>query len=317
MQKPPSRVTSGPDGPVDARPLSPRFRAALGELARLDKVNLGSALRAILAVDAEALEVSRASYWELAPDHVVLHCRMLYQREGGRYLEGGVLHAADIPGYLGAMLEGLPIAVDDALVDPRTCEMLESYVRPAGIRAILDVPVWCRGKLAGVVCHEQVGSARTWTLAEQDFARGIGNMVSLAISESERHLAEEGARLAAIGALAAGVAHEINNPLTYINANLTTVLEELETDSCDRAELRASCCATRTRGPSGCGASSRTSPSSPARASSRWRTSRSTRCSTNRSSGWRASSRIARRWSGSTARSLGSGSTGTGWGSSS
>jgi two-component system NtrC family sensor kinase len=45
--------------------------------------------------------------------------------------------------------------------------------------------------------------------------------------EAERQLANA-ARLATLGTLAAGVAHEINNPLTYLKSNLSFVREELD-----------------------------------------------------------------------------------------
>jgi signal transduction histidine kinase len=45
--------------------------------------------------------------------------------------------------------------------------------------------------------------------------------------EAERRLSHA-ARLASLGTLAAGVAHEINNPLTYIRSNLGFVREELD-----------------------------------------------------------------------------------------
>ncbi len=45
-------------------------------------------------------------------------------------------------------------------------------------------------------------------------------------------------RMAAIGALAAGVAHEINNPLSYVITNLAFVLEELKGQSAQLDEAR-------------------------------------------------------------------------------
>jgi signal transduction histidine kinase len=52
--------------------------------------------------------------------------------------------------------------------------------------------------------------------------------------EAERQLASA-ARLAMLGTLAAGVAHEINNPLTYVRSNLSYVREELDQLGADPA----------------------------------------------------------------------------------
>ncbi len=52
-------------------------------------------------------------------------------------------------------------------------------------------------------------------------------MVTVLRDLTDRRRAEESSRLAALGTLAAGVAHEINNPLSYVVANVVHVQERL------------------------------------------------------------------------------------------
>jgi len=174
-----------------------KFRAALTELAQLDKSDLDAALRVVLATDADLLQVERVSFWELAPDHSAIRCRLLYRRTAAEFDTGGELRAADFPAYFEAMLETRTIVAHDAWTDPRTMEFVDAYFRPHDIRSMLDVPVWRRGKLAGVICHEHVGDARRWKTDEQDFCAGIGNMVSVALEAKDRRRAEEGYALVA------------------------------------------------------------------------------------------------------------------------
>jgi PAS domain S-box-containing protein len=174
------------------------FRAALIELAQLDKSDLDAALRKILADDAEVMQAGRVSYWELAPDHSAIYCRVLYQREGRTITQGGELRAADFPAYFEALLECRTIVAHDAWTDARTSEFVDAYFKPNNIRSMLDVPVWRRGRLAGVLCHEHVGDdVRMWQTEEHDFALGIANLVSVAIEAGDRRRAEEGYALLA------------------------------------------------------------------------------------------------------------------------
>jgi GAF domain-containing protein len=73
-----------------------------------------------------------------------------------------VLNAVSFPCYFAALRRETYIVAHDAATDPRTSEFTESYLRPLGITAMLDVPVFIKGRLAGVLCLEHVGEPRVW-----------------------------------------------------------------------------------------------------------------------------------------------------------
>ena len=58
-------------------------------------------------------------------------------------------------------------------------------------------------------------------------ARVIGSLQDITEAKAQEHRLVIGERMAAMGTLAAGIAHEINNPLAYVKGNVEHVLEEL------------------------------------------------------------------------------------------
>jgi PAS domain S-box-containing protein len=189
---------------------SHRFQAALVELARSGGAALDDALRDIVRVDAETLGVERVSVWLFDASGTALLCRVLYTRSDGGYDAGASLRAADLPDYFGALRERRVVASHDAASDPATHEFADGYLRPLGITSMLDIPVWRRGEMVGVVCHEHVGPRREWSIEEQDFAASVSDLVSLALEAGEREAAEREAlrmagRMKAVAAAAAGV----------------------------------------------------------------------------------------------------------------
>jgi signal transduction histidine kinase len=74
--------------------------------------------------------------------------------------------------------------------DPRTVE-LQDYVRARHVTSMLDVPVWTRGLLTGVLCHEHVGPQRRWTPSELNFAMAIAQTIGATLEGYARSAAEE------------------------------------------------------------------------------------------------------------------------------
>jgi PAS domain S-box-containing protein len=170
-----------------------RTRSALLRLAQRDDSDLDLALRAIVETTAHTMDVERVSYRALSENGRALECKTFYTRTEGAFSVEQKLSAENFPAYFDAVLVGRPIIADDAHRDERTREIASAFSAVSK----LDVPVWCRGQLAGLVCHEHVGAPRMWTTVEQDFAGAIAGLVSLALEAAERRRAEERYRLAA------------------------------------------------------------------------------------------------------------------------
>ncbi len=191
------------------------------DLARSPNVgtgNLSEALREITEAASRALEVARASIWLYSSDKRDIHCIDLYLSENGTHTSGVALFAKDYPGYFQALLENRTIPAHDAHSDPRTREFSAGYLTPLGINSMLDAPLRVGGQMIGVVCHEHVGPARTWTLDEQNFAGSIADYTALAMQANELRLAREAAQEAsrAKSALLANLSHELRTPLNSI-----------------------------------------------------------------------------------------------------
>jgi diguanylate cyclase (GGDEF)-like protein len=171
-----------------------RQQAALLSLSTLDRQPFDARVRQIVRADAQTVEVARVSFWSFREHPAAIHCDALYLRDADRFEAGVSLAEADYPRYFEALRRGETVSATDAHADRRTSEFSASYLGPLGIGAMLDVPVYVRGRLLGVVCHEHVGGPRRWTEDEQLFAMSIGQLVSLAIETRDREAAEDALR---------------------------------------------------------------------------------------------------------------------------
>ncbi len=147
-------------------------------------------------LSAKTTEVARASVWLFSADRSALELHDLYQAASGRHSTGMALPRTPFPAYFAALEEGISLAAEDATTDPRTCEFTESYLRPLGIRAMLDAPVRWRGQVVGVVCLEHTGSVRRWRGNDESFAAALADRVALTLEGEARCKAEEELRLA-------------------------------------------------------------------------------------------------------------------------
>lgn len=211
---------------------------ALVALARLHAVPgepLQAAFRCVAELAADALRIGRFSIWLLTDDHRAVRLCFLWCGRAGA-AEGPVLTLDDFPSYFTALENARTLAVD-GLDHPAVRELVDPYLTPLGIGALLDASIYRSGTQVGVVCHEHLGGSREWTDDDRTLAGAIADTVSRLFEENARLNAERSlaahqqelmalSRLEGMGRLAAGVAHDFNNLLTVLLANLSMLDHE-------------------------------------------------------------------------------------------
>jgi len=166
-----------------------KHNTVLVKLARnkaLYRGDLQVALKEITEAAAHTLLTEKAGAWLYDETRSKLQCLDQFTRSNQQHSQGAEIAAADYPDYFRALEEHRTICADDALSDIRTRELAESYFAQAGTLSTLDAAVRLGGQTVGVICIEQVGTARNWTVEEQNFAASLADLVSLAIEASER-----------------------------------------------------------------------------------------------------------------------------------
>ena len=161
---------------------------------RLDALTRGdidSALAQLTELATELLRVERASVWRFDKHGLSIECLDLFERGPRRHSRGTIITQEQAPRYFEALLRERCIAADDARVDPRTSQFTAPYLDPLGIGAMLDAPVFARGQMIGVVCHEHIGEARHWEFWEELVAGTVADFVALVTEASERLRAEK------------------------------------------------------------------------------------------------------------------------------
>lgn len=179
---PPNRIPS--NRPSDEVGILRGRMKAIQELLTQRALFLGDVVetsRRVTESAAASLDVERVSIWLLDPAKTKIRCVSLFVRSTRSHTEGTELFAKDFPPYFKALETERTIAANDAHLDPRTSCFSDVYLRPLGIGAMLDVPIWAHGKMVGVVCHEHVGGFRPWAADDETFGAAVGALVALAI----------------------------------------------------------------------------------------------------------------------------------------
>ena len=160
----------------------------------LGQADVTRAFAQITETAAHVLEVERASVWRLVDSGTAIVCIDLFERSQARHSSGIRIGAADAPRYFEALQHERAIRAHNARTDPRTKEFRKGYLEPLGITSMLDAPVFLRGQMVGVVCHEHTGRPRRWQLHEELVASSFADFVALVLETAAWHEVEDALR---------------------------------------------------------------------------------------------------------------------------
>jgi len=156
--------------------------------------NLDDIIHQLTEMAARTIEVQRVGVWFFSDDHTRLVGRDLFDSGVKEHTHAPDLIVDSFPTYFKALESERALVASDAPNDPRTQEFSADYLIPLGIGALMDAPIRIGGRVVGVVCHEHIGPARKWTLAEQEFAGSVADLIALHIEDRDRKKAEEALR---------------------------------------------------------------------------------------------------------------------------
>lgn len=146
--------------------------------------DISEASKIITKEITEIISVDRASIWFYNNERTSVICQQLYVKSEEKYYEGIEIKEKDYPQYFNALLIDPIIIAHNAETHESTSCFTDTYLKPLGVKSMLDVPIWYRGSILGVICIETL-SNRNWVLSEINFAQIISSLYSFGYSVNE------------------------------------------------------------------------------------------------------------------------------------
>jgi len=129
----------------------------------------------------DSTNVDRCSIWLYSKNKTSIVCQQLYSKLENEYQSGFELFNYDYHEYFLALLTSQVIVANDAETHYATSCFLEPYLKPLGIKSMLDVPIFYDNEVIGVICLESF-KKRDWCESEINFATILSSLYSFAYS---------------------------------------------------------------------------------------------------------------------------------------
>ena len=146
--------------------------------------NISEGAKELTREVTESINADRCSIWLYNEDRTSIVCQQLYIKQEDTWHKDIELFKKDFHDYFFSLLLNPVIIGDDAETHTATSCFTETYLKPLGIKSMLDVPIIYKGETIGVICIENLTS-RKWEKVEVDFAQMLASLYSFSYSVKE------------------------------------------------------------------------------------------------------------------------------------
>ena len=215
-------------------------RLGLARLRLSSEEARDATLQEVARLGARALDVRRVVLRTFQESRRFLRTICAYDTRSDSFVADEPLDVADIPVFMNAMSERRVLAAADVKSHELTRRLSERYLGDL-VTSMIAAPIIREGAVAGVVCLDHVGTPRTWSVAERDFAASLADMVALVLEQADRLHIESALRdrreqrlvddkMAALGRLSRSVARDLENVLHALGV-IGEALESHDSDA--------------------------------------------------------------------------------------
>ncbi len=172
----------------DAKKNASRLNRRLAEMVSGFNIYGGRSLeqefRDLCIAAVEEMPIERVGIWQVSQDGSTLTAKTMV--ESKKIYENYVsLHRLHVPDIFSIIEKAQTLSVHDVRYASEISSMLDTYLIPNNIVAILAVPVMMRGRVWGMVTLERVLYPYHWTQHEAYFVQSMANIVALIASTDE------------------------------------------------------------------------------------------------------------------------------------
>jgi two-component sensor histidine kinase len=193
--------------------------------------HINEAIYEILESSSRAMQATRVNAWVFDKEKTQIQCIGNFDARENKLVPQTALPRIAMPIYFNLFETEKIIITRDTLKETKTAELYEFYLKPHDIQSLMDVPVRIEGEMIGVICFENVGAPREWTLQEQKYGLVAAQMLSLTIESHNKQLAKKALELALEEQtiLLQEVNHRVKNNLSIV-ASLMNLQSEKSHD---------------------------------------------------------------------------------------